>query len=83
MASENACALQSREKYYFSKQNITSNVLNFSRHKKTFSFGTNFVILNIFWKQKIVKTSERKSHCRSPYTLGHHLPMVGAESEAW
>ena len=27
MASENACALQSREKYYFSKQNITSNVL--------------------------------------------------------
>ena len=32
MESENACALQSREKYYlgqtdFSKQNITSNVL--------------------------------------------------------
>ena len=27
MASENACALLSREKYYFSKQNITSNVL--------------------------------------------------------
>ena len=25
MASENACALQSWEKYYFSKQNITSN----------------------------------------------------------
>ena len=24
---QNACALQSREKYYFSKQNITSNVL--------------------------------------------------------
>ena len=24
MASENACALQSREKYYLSKQNITS-----------------------------------------------------------
>ena len=24
MASENACALQSQEKYYFSKQNITS-----------------------------------------------------------
>ena len=29
MASENACALQSREKYYFSKQNITSNVITF------------------------------------------------------
>ena len=27
MASENACALQSWEKYFFSKQNITSNVL--------------------------------------------------------
>ena len=27
MASENACALQRWEKYYFSKQNITSNVL--------------------------------------------------------
>ena len=27
MASENACALQSQEKFYFSKQNITSNVL--------------------------------------------------------
>ena len=27
MVSENACALQSQEKYYFSKQNITSNVL--------------------------------------------------------
>ena len=27
MASENACALQSREKCYFSKQNITSDVL--------------------------------------------------------
>ena len=27
MASENACALQSREKYYFSKQNITSNLI--------------------------------------------------------
>ena len=27
MASENACDLQSREKYYFSKQNITSDVL--------------------------------------------------------
>ena len=25
--SENACALQSWEKYYFSKQNISSNVL--------------------------------------------------------
>ena len=27
MVSENACALQSQEKYYFSKQNITSNIL--------------------------------------------------------
>ena len=27
MAGENACALKSREKDYFSKQNITSNVL--------------------------------------------------------
>ena len=27
MASENACALQSREKYYYSKQNITSNLI--------------------------------------------------------
>ena len=26
MESENACALQSRKKYYFSKQNITGNV---------------------------------------------------------
>ena len=41
MASENACALQSREKYFFSKQNITSNVLQTHFH-------TNFVILNIF-----------------------------------
>ena len=27
MASENACALKSQKIYYFSKQNITSNVL--------------------------------------------------------
>ena len=27
MSSENARALQSREKYYFSKQSVTSNVL--------------------------------------------------------
>ena len=27
MASENTCALQSPEKYYFSKENLTSNVL--------------------------------------------------------
>ena len=31
---ENACALQSWEKYYFSKQNISSNVLQ--TKKKTF-----------------------------------------------
>ena len=49
--SENACALQSWENYYFSKQNISSNVLQ----KKIKHFGTNFVILNIFWKQKIVR----------------------------
>ena len=40
MASENACAsLQSQEKYYFSKQNITSNDMMFYRHNtcnKTF-----------------------------------------------
>ena len=35
MASENACALQSREKYYFSKQNKTLLVM-FYRHNKTF-----------------------------------------------
>ena len=45
MASENACALQSPEKYYFSKQNITSNVSSTDIIKH---FGTNFVILNIF-----------------------------------
>ena len=32
MVSENTCALQSREKYYFSKQNY----LMFYRHNKTF-----------------------------------------------
>ena len=41
MVFENACTLQSWEKYYFSKQNITtSNVLQILKH-----FGTNFVIL--------------------------------------
>ena len=33
--SENACALQIWEKYYFSKQNISSNVLHY-RQNKTF-----------------------------------------------
>ena len=37
MASENRCALQSRKKYYFSKQNLTKLVIGlFYRHKKTF-----------------------------------------------
>ena len=49
MASENV-TLQSREKYYFSKQNIYTST-DVIKH-----FGTNFEILNIFWKQKIVKT---------------------------
>ena len=35
--------LQSREKYYFSKQNITVLLMFYRYH-----FGTNFVILNIF-----------------------------------
>ena len=42
--SENACALQSLEKYYFSKQNISKNVLT----DKIKHFGANFVISNIF-----------------------------------
>ena len=54
MASENACALQSRENIFFF-QNKTLLVM-FYRHKK--HFGTNFVILNIFLKQKIVKTRQ-------------------------
>ena len=33
MASENACALQNREKYYFSKQNITSLLVMFYRYQ--------------------------------------------------
>ena len=48
MASENACALQSWEKYYFSKQNIASNV-NFYRHNKTFWYQ--FCNFKHFWKQ--------------------------------
>ena len=27
--------------------------------------------------------SERNSHRRSPFTLGHHLPTVGAYSVTW
>ena len=38
------------------------------------------VVLRI--KKHYGYTSERNSHCRSPFTLGHHLPMVGAYSEA-
>ena len=34
------------------------------------------------WLQFIDRLSERNSHRRSPFTLGHHLPTVGAESEA-
>ena len=34
MASENACALQNQEKYYFSKQNITSKCSTHIRLKK-------------------------------------------------
>ena len=30
-----------------------------------------------------VKLSERNSHRRSPFTLGHHLPTVGAYSVTW
>ena len=30
----------------------------------------------------IHQDSERNSHCWSPFTLGHHLPTVGAYSEA-
>ena len=39
-----------------------------------------------FWKtcnETPLFTSERNSHRRSPFTLGHHLSTVGAESEAW
>ena len=39
MVSENACALQSREKYYFSKQNI---LVIFYRHKTCWYQFCNF-----------------------------------------
>ena len=49
MASENVICKVGKNNI-FSKQNITSNVLQIIiKH-----FGTNFVILNIFWKQKKV-----------------------------
>ena len=65
----------------------------FYRHNKTFWYQ--FFNFKHFLKAENSKDSlasscvefsiglsERNSHRRSPFTLGHHLPTVGAESEA-
>ena len=69
ISSENACALPSREKYYFFK---TKHYLYCStdiiKH-----LGTNFVILNIFWKQKISEDSVA-SLCEE-FCIGFHVAL--------
>ena len=38
---------------------------------------------NLLLVLSVSVSSERNSHRRSPYTLGHHLPTVGVYSATW
>ena len=61
---------------------IDDNLFHCSAHWNTWKTCLDNSVDGIL-KFIVDQASERNSHPQSLFTLGHHLPMVGAESEAW